>query len=1084
MAHKPISSGCLSDEEHDHNITNPLVHLIGCITIQRRDTVFHEDDAIWKAEMEYRAKQSEQEQGKDPGTAVREMIQRWKSNFDSEMKRINILRKTLSQTQYDKHLVEDVVQCRRAWRDTAPRDTDPLDTSLSSAPKKRKRYTPEKDVSVPVIQFKDREGFTDGNLGGKFPNQKIKINQLLGKAKSKPKHKPKSNLLYRESSPAEGCVKYFHIPSNNMIWIEQAIARYYGDERPDFDAIRRHLQQPQKTRTSMILQEKYWRGRLHGDKGFSPHARYMSHTCETISSSTGKPDRDPKNMVLFMPYLHWETSKRQKEFAVEMDMIVRHSAEKIKKEEVEAKRKRQSKRNPQHSSEASSATREEPRSLEPSLSPRSLQSLQSLQPPQSPQSPQFPKSPQSPQSPGSPQSTASLQSPEPPGSPQSSQSEGHTEDQAEDFPMVVDNVLHHTSGPFRNKNRVACYLLAAARLYERMTTYRDRMLLRKYLMHDAPIHPRRTLDQSYYWTLKSTKKMDKDQVVFRGTTVMSDAFHRYNVKTGKWPDHEKSKQSDHDQQNDSDVMPKNQAGEQIKNGCDICRNNIRHVPRVVMVDQLWMWILDAHTLITCFPKRYGANKQDYSGVHKSVRTNLENLGPGQIRTVFELALIVLDECTTTFFDRAESLDGRPQVIDEFRRAIVNIMHRRGRAFKKLWHWTDEARDVFRSGGYSDTRKLHISLLDINPEGKLDQEISDIKEELDIMLQISNIHKQTIGSFIEQAERMLDPRGELRKLFDRNCRKSSKKLYKNPGKHDDQTSDNKEKGADSKNDDYTPEYKDYESFKLRAYELQDRVNRHVEDLESLRKDAKDTADGVMHLLTMKQQQASVAQAWHAGRQSDETVKQGRSILVFTLATIVFLPLSFLTSVFGMNNKEFGDSNWGLGTQLLYIFTISAGVVSVSLLFAFYARVRAMLWALYAEVSTEFLITTGIYTYITKQKRVDEIFDQTYKKTKHRKNEKRKEIRLDEAKKMRVAKREKENESKEQNAADQPEEPQTHTNGITAKKSDQLSWVPPFLRRRFNKNPKNCDSAVQLQNLGRAPSTDPEQGMANPGPNQTQ
>jgi hypothetical protein len=49
------------------------------------------------------------------------------------------------------------------------------------------------------------------------------------------------------------------------------------------------------------------------------------------------------------------------------------------------------------------------------------------------------------------------------------------------------------------------------------------------------------LDQSYYWTLKDTSTRDRDQVVYRAT-------------------------------NQEDQNPR--------------------IPRVVMVDQLWMWILD------------------------------------------------------------------------------------------------------------------------------------------------------------------------------------------------------------------------------------------------------------------------------------------------------------------------------------------------------------------------------------------------------------------------------------------------------------------------------------------------------------
>ncbi len=69
----------------------------------------------------------------------------------------------------------------------------------------------------------------------------------------------------------------------------------------------------------------------------------------------------------------------------------------------------------------------------------------------------------------------------------------------------------------------------------------DEMLLRKHLLSERPVHIRRTLDQSYYWTLKNTSTRDRDQVVYRAT-------------------------------NQEDQIPR--------------------IPRIVMVDQLWMWILD------------------------------------------------------------------------------------------------------------------------------------------------------------------------------------------------------------------------------------------------------------------------------------------------------------------------------------------------------------------------------------------------------------------------------------------------------------------------------------------------------------
>jgi hypothetical protein len=82
------------------------------------------------------------------------------------------------------------------------------------------------------------------------------------------------------------------------------------------------------------------------------------------------------------------------------------------------------------------------------------------------------------------------------------------------------------------------YLMSIAKIADEMDFEADERLLRDHL-DDAPLHIRRTLDQSYFWTMEDTTSRDRDQVVFRGT------------KGGK-----------------------------------------TYNTRVVMVDQLWLWILD------------------------------------------------------------------------------------------------------------------------------------------------------------------------------------------------------------------------------------------------------------------------------------------------------------------------------------------------------------------------------------------------------------------------------------------------------------------------------------------------------------
>ena len=94
-----------------------------------------------------------------------------------------------------------------------------------------------------------------------------------------------------------------------------------------------------------------------------------------------------------------------------------------------------------------------------------------------------------------------------------------------------------------------------------------------------------------------------------------------------------------------------------------------------MVDQLWMWILDENTILTCFPRRYGIGKKDPSGVHHSIRRRLKDqTNPANhIRSVFDLGLIIIEQCFDTFFDRKKTNDKRPQIMDIFAESIGRVV---------------------------------------------------------------------------------------------------------------------------------------------------------------------------------------------------------------------------------------------------------------------------------------------------------------------------------------------------------------------------------------------------------------------------
>ena len=91
----------------------------------------------------------------------------------------------------------------------------------------------------------------------KFPDQKISVHDLL--------EGPDSSSPLHEDCPPD-TIRYFHFPTNNMSWIEKAVARYYRedfhvpiDERTTFNRTTR--------RTEKLLAREYWRGQMHGTGG-------------------------------------------------------------------------------------------------------------------------------------------------------------------------------------------------------------------------------------------------------------------------------------------------------------------------------------------------------------------------------------------------------------------------------------------------------------------------------------------------------------------------------------------------------------------------------------------------------------------------------------------------------------------------------------------------------------------------------------------------------------------------------------------------------------------------------------------------
>ncbi|KAH8594211.1 hypothetical protein B0O99DRAFT_687855 [Bisporella sp. PMI_857] len=434
----------------------------------------------------------------------------------------------------------------------------------------------------------------------------------------------------------DDAIRYFHIPANNMHWVEEAIARYYGEKTPGEFNYRKDPKYLKKS--SNILCREFWSSRQHGGVYDPVHARHMRAHCSLImpqTKGTSEPGVENKNFVIFMPYLHWETHKRRK--------VMARVAKEITKQHRET-----------HSD------------LTQNVRDELYKTAQAIRQLQSRQFTDLTK-------------------------------RGSTISEKEKGEKIVQ-------GKRVKRSALAEYLLQIARLHDAMDVEYDVRILRDHLHQDPPLHLRRTLDQSYYWKIADTDMRDKDQVVYRAT------------KEGK---------------------------------------NILRTSRIIMVDQLWLYVLDDNTIISFFPRRWGRNKPDWSGVHKGIRSLLAHLHVGQIESVYDLALLIMDQCSTVFFDSTKSVDERPELLDIFTNALSYISGQKTVAFETFWHHLDKmsASDRQLAGFESIVR----SYLNINPEGELLREAHDITEELRMMIRIFTHQLSVMDLFSEHLAALHDKR---------------------------------------------------------------------------------------------------------------------------------------------------------------------------------------------------------------------------------------------------------------------------------------------------------------------------------------
>jgi hypothetical protein len=128
--------------------------------------------------------------------------------------------------------------------------------------------------------------------------------------------------------------------------------------------------------------------------------------------------------------------------------------------------------------------------------------------------------------------------------------------------------------------------------------------------------------------------------------------------------------------------------------------------------------------------------------------------------------------------------------------------------------------------------------------------------------------------------------------------------------------------------YYDEKRSQQEVKKRFRDQMKAIEVHINDLNRMDRQAERIYNSITDMLDLKQKHANAFEARFARDQAAGTARQSQTIMVFTIVTIVFLPLSFIAAFFAINIREFprldGNSSLPLAYVSKYMFGIGLAV----------------------------------------------------------------------------------------------------------------------------------------------------------------
>lgn len=445
----------------------------------------------------------------------------------------------------------------------------------------------------------------------------------------------------------------------------------------------------------------------------------------------------------------------------------------------------------------------------------------------------------------------------------------------------------------------------------------DVKVIWEFIDHDPPLNTRRTLDRYGYPTLTDTWARDDDQMMYKltkaGNTNLFDVSRISSTTSNDMMEQSPLSPPSPYSARSAVAEPKQAPETGQKSQFDFDENILDG--NVLMVDQLWLWAVDMKTLTTFFPKRDSHPTEgpmfQQGDLRNSVYNELNGDLTGRCENALDLAAFVTLHAVTVLLDRTSHPD--LEIFRIFDEAISMLTERltsslkrfRMQTFRNRIHESDED-----DSDHNDTRSETI-------RQRHEREIAQAERE----------NKENTSALLELRD-MDDELKTLNRLFEeqRTVVTKMQELYEKPEL-----------------------LRETEHGRKYLQEASEKIGEYEGQVADMLRRIETTRDDYEKFLNMVQRKAQVDEVRWNRLQVELSKTQNLSVIIFTAFTVIFLPLSFFTSLFGMNTSNWAGDEGSDYKSLQEIgavsLPISLAIIVLALVAAFSSRVQDAVGSLF-------------------------------------------------------------------------------------------------------------------------------------------